>query len=42
MRLYHNPFSSNARRAVMTAIQLETKLDLKSVGLPFIIIYLIA
>ncbi len=33
MRLYHNPFSSNARRAVMTAIQLETKLDLVLVDL---------
>jgi glutathione S-transferase len=33
MRLYHHPMSSNARRAVMTAIQLGTKVDLVHVDL---------
>jgi glutathione S-transferase len=33
MRLYHHPMSSNARRAVMTAIHLGTKLDLVVVDL---------
>jgi glutathione S-transferase len=34
MRLYHHPFSSNARRAVMTAIELGTAVDLVLVDLP--------
>lgn len=33
MRLYHHPLSSNARRAVMTALQLGTKVDLEVVNL---------
>src|SRR5690349_7727593 len=33
MRLYHNPFSANARRAVMTALELGTKLELVTVDL---------
>jgi glutathione S-transferase len=33
MRLYHHPFSSHARRAVMTAIHLGTKVDLVVVDL---------
>jgi glutathione S-transferase len=33
MRLYHHPMSSNARRAVMTAIHLGTKVDLVVVDL---------
>jgi glutathione S-transferase len=33
MRLYHHPFSSNARRAVMTALHLGTKVDLVPVDL---------
>lgn len=33
MRLYHHPMSSNARRAVMTAVHLRTKLDLAFVDL---------
>jgi glutathione S-transferase len=33
MRLYHHPFSSNARRAVMTALHLGTKVDLVVVDL---------
>ena len=34
MRLYHHPFSSNARRAVMTTIELGTPVDLVLVDLP--------
>jgi glutathione S-transferase len=33
MRLYHHPFSSNGRRAVMTALHLGVKLDLVVVDL---------
>jgi glutathione S-transferase len=33
MRLYHHPFSSNARRAVMTAIELNTPVELVLVDL---------
>jgi glutathione S-transferase len=33
MRLYHSPYSSNARRARMTALHLEVKLDLVLVDL---------
>ncbi len=33
MRLYHHPMSSNARRAVMTALQLGTPVELVSVDL---------
>ena len=33
MRLYHHPMSSNARRAVMTAVHLGTELDLVIVDL---------
>ena len=33
MRLYHHPMSSNARRAVMAALHLGTKLDLAFVDL---------
>lgn len=33
MRLYHHPFSSNARRAVMTAIHLEAPVELVLVDL---------
>jgi glutathione S-transferase len=33
MRLYHHPMSSNARRAVMTAIHLDAKVDLELVDL---------
>ena len=33
MRLYHHPFSSNARRAVMTALELNIALDLVLVDL---------
>lgn len=33
MRLYHHPMSSNARRAVMTALHLGTKVDLVVVDL---------
>lgn len=33
MRLYYHPFSSNARRAVMTALQLNVPLDLVRVNL---------
>jgi glutathione S-transferase len=33
MRLYHHPMSSNARRAVMTAIHLDAKVDLEIVDL---------
>ncbi len=33
MRLYHHPMSSNARRAVMTAVHLEAKVDLVLVDL---------
>jgi glutathione S-transferase len=33
MRLYHHPMSSNARRAVMTAVHLGTKVDLVLVEL---------
>jgi glutathione S-transferase len=33
MRLYHHPMSSNARRAVMTAVHLGTKLELVLVDL---------
>jgi len=33
MRLYHHPMSSNARRAVMTAVHLGLKLDLTVVDL---------
>jgi glutathione S-transferase len=34
MRLYHHPFSSNARRAVMTAMELNTPVELVLVDLP--------
>ena len=33
MRLYHHPFSSNARRAVMTALHLEAPVELVLVNL---------
>jgi len=33
MRCYHNAFSSNSRRALMTAIHLDVKLDLVVVNL---------
>jgi glutathione S-transferase len=33
MRLYHHPMSSNARRAVMTAIHLKVEVDLSLVDL---------
>lgn len=33
MRLYHHPMSANARRAVMTALHLETKVELVPVDL---------
>jgi glutathione S-transferase len=33
MRLYHHPFSSNARRATMTAIHLGIKLELVEINL---------
>ena len=34
MRLYHHPFSTNARRAVITALELNTPLELVLVDLP--------
>jgi glutathione S-transferase len=34
MRLYHHPFSSNARRAVITALELNIPVDLVLVDLP--------
>lgn len=34
MRLYYHPFSSNARRAVMTAFELNTPVELVLVDLP--------
>jgi glutathione S-transferase len=34
MRLYHHPFSSNARRAVITALELNIAVDLVLVDLP--------
>jgi glutathione S-transferase len=34
MRLYYHPFSSNARRAIMTAIELGTAVELVLVDLP--------
>jgi glutathione S-transferase len=34
MRLYHHPFSPNARRAVMAALQLEADVELVVVDLP--------
>jgi glutathione S-transferase len=34
MRLYHHPFSTNARRAVMTAMELDTPVELVLVDLP--------
>src|SRR5256885_9844274 len=34
MRLYHHPFSSNARRAVITALELNTPIELVLVDLP--------
>ena len=34
MRLYHHPFSSNARRAVMTTLELGTPIELVLVDLP--------
>ncbi|MFM2087300.1 MAG: hypothetical protein RLZZ237_2169, partial [Pseudomonadota bacterium] len=33
MRLYHHPMSSNARRAMMTAIHLDLPLELTEVNL---------
>jgi glutathione S-transferase len=33
MRLYHNPYSSNARRAVMTALHLDIPVELVTVDL---------
>jgi len=33
MKLYHHPFSSNARRAVMTALHLGTPVELVTVNL---------
>src|SRR5690348_1508721 len=33
MRLYHHPMSSNARRAVMTAVHLKTNVELSLVDL---------